>query len=239
MSKTLRVAFSLAVVLLGCTGSKGDTGPAGSTGPVGPAGPQGPAGAQGDPGPAGPSGAAGPQGSPGPKGDPGESAAGVLVFAADGGALGPAYGFSGGPGVAPVSPLAVLLAVLPPDGGTEKTLVWRQAASGDPTAQMACNVYNSGSLYYSGPNCTGALSWVPGYLPPGFACLLGLPPNATVRHLVAVSKTTPLVTAPIASYWNGVGGCTDLGSSFLSQVAPLDDLGEWPEPTGPMRLVPR
>ena len=162
-----------------------------------------------------------------------------MVFTADGGALGPAYGFSGGPGVSPVAPLSVLLAVQPPDGGTSKTLIWRQAASGAPTPQMSCPVYNPGSLYYSAANCTGTLYWVPGNLPGGFACLLGLPPTAAVERLVAVSPTTPLLTAAVSSYWNGLGGCSDLGTSFMTLVAPLDDLGAWPQATGPMRMVPR
>lgn len=236
---------SLAFVFAACTSTKGDSGTPGAIGPPGASGPQGIPGVAGPQGPVGDSGAAGPQGpagatgAQGPKGDPGDSAiGGVMVFSADGGALGPSYGFIGGPGVSPVAPLFVLLAVQPADGGSSKALIWRQAATGAATPQMFCNIFNSGSLYYSGANCTGALSWVPGYLPSGFACLLGLPPTGAVAHLVAVSPTTPLTMASVSSYWSGTG-CTDLGSSFTTQVAPLDDLGEWPQASGPLRMVPR
>lgn len=183
-------------------------------------------------------GAQGASGAVGAKGDPGEPApGGVLVFSADGGALGPAYAFSGGPGVSPVAPLSVLLAVQA-DGGSSKSLVWRLASSGGPTAQMPCHIFNSGSFYYSGPNCTGALAWLPGYLPGGFTCLLSLPPSGSVVHLVAVSSTTPSVVATVSSYWNPPESCINV-SPFPYEVAPLDDLGDWPSAAGPLRMVPR
>jgi len=67
------VAFSAAVLLIGCEGPQGPTGPAGPQGAAGPQGPTGAQGPAGPPGPAGPQGSAGQQGPAGPQGARGEA----------------------------------------------------------------------------------------------------------------------------------------------------------------------